>query len=192
MSIVIFLRHAETTANEQGLVSGRSFETDLTEHGIKQAHLAGERLVTHSESIAFVVSSNLTRTNHTAHIVNKVINKEIRYDGRFQEKHHGDYDGVSWVLVKEAIKEIEEDQCPHFGGESGDDFRERIVEPMCEYLHREEEIILVVSHGFTGRILMESFFGENRHFGNAEHVIFDPAAIPNLSGICAPYMEIEL
>ncbi len=190
MSVVIFLRHAETTANEQGLVSGRSFETDLTEYGIKQAHLAGERLVVHSESIAFVVSSGLTRTNHTAHIVNKGLNKKVICDARLQEKHHGDYDGASWEVVEEVIKKIEDDQCPHFGGESGDSFRERIVESMCEYLHREEEMILVVSHGYVGGVLTKSFFGAEKYFGNAEHIIFDPAEIPNLSGICALYMEI--
>ena len=56
----------------------------------------------------------------------------------------------------------------------------------------EEEMILVVSHGFTGRVLMESFFGGEIHFGNAEHTMFDPAEIPNLSGICAAYIETEL
>jgi broad specificity phosphatase PhoE len=192
MSKVIFLRHAQTVANEQGLISGRAFETDLTDHGIKQAHQAGEILIPHKYSIAFIVSSGLTRTNHTANIVNKKLDKEIFYDKRLQEKFHGDHEGLHRDIVFTEKAGIENDQCPYSGGESVDEFKERVVEPMCEYLHKEEEAILVVSHGFTGKVLTEVFFGEEMHFGNAEHTIFDPAEIPNLSGICSAYIEIEL
>ena len=195
MSIVIFLRHAQSTANEQKLIAGNNcdyYDPDLTKNGISQAQQASLKLLPYINSISFIVSSNTTRTNHTANIVNKELGKEIFYDSKLQEMFHGDFEGKHTSLYYEAIKDIEDDQCPYFGGESKDEFKHRIVKPICEYLQRNENSILVVSHGLAGKALTQSFFGEALRLDNAEFVIFDPTTIPNLEIICHIHQEIEL
>lgn len=82
MSTLYLIRHGETINNtaRRNVPSTYNYEKKcpdppLNETGVRQAHLLGQRL--EHCSINVIYSSDLLRTQQTAHIINEYIGKEI-------------------------------------------------------------------------------------------------------------------
>lgn len=186
MAVVIFMRHGQTQYNVEERLTGRSSDPELTENGVSQAEKVGKILYEHHiESIDYIVSSNMTRTNQTSAIVNKLLNKPMFFDADLQEVDRG---GLEGQFLKDALPIIYdlEDHKPHpiHGGESTNEFQQRVVKGACKYLHSSEEKILLVSHGFSGAMITKTLIEEEIHLSNSEIVILDPNKIPDFLGKC--------
>lgn len=185
MAVIYFIRHGETDLNAQGRFVGRNLNPSLNEHGEKQAHLVKESLKLIPHDVAYIVSSNMTRTNQMAEIINLHFDLRIILDNNLQEKDKGALEGR---LISEALPIIERladhEVHPIYGGESEIAFKSRVIPPMCKYLSSEKEAIIVVSHGYVGAKLADYFLEEKHNFKNSELKVFDPAQI-DLAGKCS-------
>ena len=118
---IVYMHHAErdkSSDSEWGSFE-RTFD-DITEIGKKQAELLAQRLK--NEKISAIVSSPYLRCMHTAEIINKYHNLEIKEDSRFNEIQKDE----EWIsLLKRNMEAIDE-----------------IVKS-----HSDDEIILCVTSG---------------------------------------------
>ncbi len=68
---VDWVRHGQNVANVTRTMSHRVFDGDLTERGIREAHLLAERLHAEGRRYATVACSPLLRARHTAEILTR-------------------------------------------------------------------------------------------------------------------------
>ena len=184
MAIVYLMRHGETSYNLEGRLTGRGSDPELTEVGKAQANHVGESLKLDA-IISLIVSSNMTRTNQTAEIINQNLNLEIHLDNNLQEKDKGGLEGALIEFGLPLLESLEDHEMhPIYGGESNNEFKARIIPSICKYLNSSEEAILLVSHGFVGAVATQFFFEEKVIFPNAHYMEFNPAAISDLAGKC--------
>ncbi len=185
MAKIYLMRHGETTSNVKGIFSGRGSDPELTDNGKTQADIIG-KLFKAEYQINYIVSSNMTRTNQTATIINQHLNLITHYDNEIQEKDKGKLEGelISFGLpVLELLQDNETH--PEYGGESDATFRVRIVNALCKYFALETETILLVSHGFVGIMAAKAFLGEAVKFNNTHFITLDLEQIPDLAGKCS-------
>ncbi len=185
MAIVYLIRHGQTHYNLEGKLTGRGSDPELTEVGKAQADQAG-KLLKLGANISLIVSSNMTRTNQTAEIINQHLNLEIHLDNDLQEKDKGGLEGALIEFGLPLLESLEGHEThPVYGGESNDEFKDRIIPSICKYLNLSVEGVLLVSHGFVGAIASQVFFEEKTTFHNAHYMEFNPAAIIDLAGKCS-------
>lgn len=118
---IVYMHHAERDKSSDAEWGSfeRTFD-DITEIGKKQAKLLAKRLK--NEKISAIVSSPYLRCMHTAEIINKYHNLEIKEDSRFNEIQKDE----EWIsLLKRNMEAIDE-----------------IVKS-----HSDDEIILCVTSG---------------------------------------------
>lgn len=102
--VIYIVRHAESIANSQGIYQGQSYDTDLSELGIKQA----ERLAKRSQELGIkkIISSPLRRCYQTALAVSKSIDCPICVDQRIVEINHGVWEGKHKDWIKENYPDL--------------------------------------------------------------------------------------
>jgi 2,3-bisphosphoglycerate-dependent phosphoglycerate mutase len=150
-SELIIVRHGETEWNKLDIIQGH-LDSPLTAKGIEQAKLLAERLA--AIAVDIIYSSDLGRTHATAEIIASRCAKPIVLDSRLREKHEGIIQGNDWPTVQAnypeiyaAIKSLDPDYVPP-GGESYNQFLQRIVGVITEVSRRHEHLkILIVTHG---------------------------------------------
>lgn len=186
MAVVIFMRHGETHYNVEKRLTGRGSDPELTANGISQAQGVGRFLYeNHIETIDYIVSSNMTRTNQTAHFVNQHLNKPIFLDPDLQEIDRGGLEGRFLEEALSIIYELEDHEShPVHGGESTLEFQQRVVKGTCKHLHSSANTVVLVSHGFTGAMVTKILKEEEIHLSNSEVVVLDPKDIPDFIGKC--------
>ncbi len=172
MSKKIFVvRHGESEANAAGLMAG-TYDTPLTKSGHAQTKKAGTDLK--GEGIELVVCSPLTRTRQTA----ANIAREVGYDPDkivenelFIERNFGPYEGRDYqeYLAHHDAGKLED------GVEEIADLHARVVRGFDWLRSRPEKVIVVASHGSTGRMVKivarempHSDFHLIERIGNAE------------------------
>ncbi len=185
MSIIRVLRHGETTYNANGLLTGRGSDPALTEQGKLQAEKVGQHLYdNHYDDIELIVSSNMTRTNETAGIINNFLNKTMLFDPEIQEKDQGGYEGHSKDYALPIVNGLPDDVShPIHGGETRSEFDKRITTAICKYHAMPEHTILLVSHGFVIERLSLFFKEIEAQAHNAHILTLDPEEI-NMAGKC--------
>lgn len=150
MKTVYFIRHAETDALVDGVMAGGEYETSLTDHGRQQARAAGKAL--RDKHIELIVSSPMERTKETAEIIADEVGIDrgtIIENELIIERAFGSYSGKPYQEYRDDLKasQLEPGEV-----EKTEDLEKRI-RSMFEWLRsRPEEVILVVSHGATGRM----------------------------------------
>lgn len=92
---IYVIRHGETDVNLQNRINSLN-DDDINETGIKQAKITREKVK--NIDYDFIICSPLTRTKHTAEILN-CKNKKIIYDDRLVERGAG-------VFTKKLIDNI--------------------------------------------------------------------------------------
>ena len=101
---IVYMHHAERDKSSDAEWGSfeRTFD-DITEIGKKQAELLAQRLK--NEKISAIVSSPYLRCMHTAEIINKYHNLEIKEDSRFNEIQKDE----EWIsLLKRNMEAIDE------------------------------------------------------------------------------------
>lgn len=176
MSTLYLIRHGETINNtaRRNVPSTYNYEKKcpdppLNETGIRQAHLLGQRL--EHCSINVIYSSDLLRTQQTAHIINEYIGKEIIERSGLREIDMGEMNLRSFEELKEEFPDFynnwnrHDTDMPYPNGETGRDVLKRAVKVIKEIIDENVENAAIVTHGGVIRVLISVFLGmplENR------------------------------
>ncbi len=156
MPELFFIRHAESKANEQGILAGR-LDFPLSDRGLKQAEETAEKFCSIFE-IDRILGSPLLRARQTARAFEKCTGIQAEIKGELAEQHLGRYSGMSYKEIEEEEgyahdRSARWDWIPEGGGESYSMIARRI-EPLLEELSGigEKSRILLVTHAVTLRI----------------------------------------
>lgn len=173
MKTVYFVRHGESEANANGLMAGREYESPLTENGKQQAKKAGQYLK--GKGIELIMVSPMERAKQTAEEIAKELGldkSKIVESELVIERAYGSYSGRDYSIFKRDAEagQIDESQL-----ETPEDLYNRVKEAFKWLAVRPEKVILVVSHGATGRMfrlvdqkIPHSDFHTIKRFENAE------------------------
>ncbi|MBM7614094.1 histidine phosphatase family protein [Alkaliphilus hydrothermalis] len=162
MKKIYLVRHGETNWNIQGRTQGWQ-DSSLTNEGLRQASLVAERLKW--EKIDVVFSSNLKRAKSTAHIIADELNVPCHLTEGLKEMGFGLWEGLTVEEIRQQFPN-ELDQwhtTPHTAmipeAEDLIAAQKRMVYFFEEVIQREEENILLVSHGTSIKLLLMFFLG---------------------------------
>ena len=153
---IYVIRHGQTDVNVENRINSLN-DDDLNEIGIIQAKQVGKKL----EKIEynFIISSPLTRTKHTANLLN-IKNKDIMYDDRLIERDAG-------IFTKELIENIDEDdwwninpKVDYKDAETVKNVLKRVYDFLDELKDKyKNERIILVTHGGTSKAISCYFYG---------------------------------
>lgn len=153
MTKIYLTRHGETEWNRQCRFQGHK-NSDLTDKGILAAELLAERI--EEIDLDCIISSPLMRAYNTAQIVKGSKNIDIiKHDG-LKEINLGDFEGMSYMQIKEESPEILEsiERDPfnnrYPNGENLKEFYNRVTSAFKEIIDRcRNKTVLIVAHGGT-------------------------------------------
>lgn len=149
---IILWRHGQTDLNKQRRLQGSS-DYPLNSTGQSQALSAANRIATLHPTV--IVSSQLTRAHDTAKALAAKTALDIHIDSRLQERSFGAWEG----MTVDEIATIDPDRLAMWraGEEPGGDVETRlmtgarvaeaIVDWNDELAGRQEETVVIVSHG---------------------------------------------
>jgi broad specificity phosphatase PhoE len=105
----IFVRHGESTSNQQRGVAGRTLDVDLSEKGSQQAQETGTQLFDNQANLDAAYSSPSLRTRKTADFILQCFDQigSLHLDERLYEKYYGPYEGATEEEYA-PIKKLEE------------------------------------------------------------------------------------
>lgn len=170
------VRHGETVENKNRICQGQTHGT-LTPKGIAEAHLVGRALADIPIDICF--SSDLRRAHDTANIIGEehLLPFDIITDERLRERYYGSFQGKVFPVTA--------DHYYHPEAEPPMEIAERLRSFLhdIELQYSDAEHVLIVSHGFTLRILLAVFsdleperWSEVTEFNNTSLTIVDGPA----------------
>lgn len=149
---LIFVRHGHTLFNQLGLTQGWC-DSPLTELGKKQLSLLEKKLS--YINIDAIYCSDLTRTYHSATLLNMNRNLPIHRDERLREVYFGYFEGTP-VHLRDCFHLESSDWMNDFkmnyashGGENLEDVIKRHDDFYQEILknHESQQTIMIVGHG---------------------------------------------
>ena len=157
------VRHGSTQLSSEDRFSG-AIGVDLSSEGQQQAARLGERV--RDDGIAAVYSSALSRAVETAKIVSSACGLEPMIRNELREISHGPWEGLTRREVEERFPDDyaawEEDPFTFApaGAESGVVVLARALPVIREIItNHEGQLVLVVSHKATIRLLLCSLLG---------------------------------
>jgi len=177
MTTFIFLRHAESTANVEGILAGRLPGTFLTKKGERQARAL--TLIIRKFAIDRILSSPLERCLQTVQPVANVMHKRVEKDPAFLEMNYGEWSGRSLKeLRKESGWKIIQRTPSQFTFPQGEGFTSAAnrVERQLNKLSRKfpKKRILIVSHGDI--IKLAAAKALNMEIDDFQRIIVDPCS----------------
>src|SRR3989338_9392348 len=156
---IIFVRHAETKNNVNGIVQGPE-HGDINEKGEKEIKKVSELLK--DEKVDVFFSSDIPRCKITSEGINKFYNLTIQYTELIREKYNGDWTGKSYKDVGWDQLEGTFETRKVNNVESLIEVRSRareFVKQLMEKYGDTDRKILVVSHGAFLKILIGDLLG---------------------------------
>ena len=150
MTTFIVLRHAQSTANERGLLAGQLPGIHLSATGVDESEAIKETLA--KVTIDRVISSPLERCLQTIEPLVAAKNMKIATDDRLIEMNYGKWSGkkLSFLSVRPLWRKIQSSpsDVTFPDGESFSNMALR-VGSLLEELHRKypKESLLLVTHG---------------------------------------------
>jgi probable phosphoglycerate mutase len=149
-TITLLLRHGQTALSTERRFAGLS-DIELTETGVRQAKLAGERLAARG-GVDVIVASPLRRTRQTAEEVAAATSAPVEYDDDLRETDFGDWEGLTFTEAQRRWPEevaawLADPAAAPSGGESfaAVAVRVRAARERLMAAHARETV-LVVSH----------------------------------------------
>ncbi len=153
---IYVIRHGQTDVNINNLINSWN-DDDLNKTGIIEA----EKIVDKIKSIDydFIICSPLTRTKHTANIIN-VKNKKILYDKRIIERNAG-------KLTKTSLKNIDKNDWwslkPKYDYQDSESVIS-VIKRIYGFLNDikskyNNSNILIVTHGGVSKVIQSFFDG---------------------------------
>ena len=169
-----FVRHGVTEPNFRGFRCGGDLYIPLMDIGCDQAYLLAKQIERMGLRIGVIISGSLLRTRQTASIISGVLGEvPIVVEPLINERKLGEWNNRPIAETEELLTR----RVTPPGGESEDEFTQRIttaLEHMRPYLERRP---LLVSSKGVGRVLNGLLGGQGRmQVGNAEIVEFSVAS----------------
>lgn len=161
---VLLLRHGLTDYNAAGRFQGQT-DVPLNETGTVQATAAAARLA--GRGITRIVSSDLQRASVTAARVAEHLELEVELDPRLQEINVGTWAGLTGAEIGAIDPELwapisaGKDGRYSSTGETASDAAQRVVSAIIDHAQAadDDDVLLVVGHGFTTRLAALSLIG---------------------------------
>jgi probable phosphoglycerate mutase len=154
-----FVRHGVTDLNFRGLRCGGDMDIPLKDLGCDQAYLLGKQIEQLDLGIERIVASDLIRTRQTALIMSGVLRGvPIETEALLNERHLGEWNGKP-IADNEGM--LKKGVTPP-GGESEEQFTDRITRALGNLRTHFDRKILVVSSRGVGRIVNTVMGGEGR------------------------------
>jgi broad specificity phosphatase PhoE len=171
----LVMRHGQSKANVVGIIlssleEGKKPEWTLTELGERQstesALKAREAGILDAGTV--IVSSPFSRALRTAEMVKEVLGQsaDILLEEDLRERWFGELEGTSSENYKRVWSEDEQGILPSsYGAESAKDVQKRMYSVIERFENeREGQVILLVSHGDSIKILETMFRGVEPEF----------------------------
>lgn len=158
-------RHGETDYNREMRLQGRSIDSTLNKYGIQQVN----RFFEEYRDIPFelIYSSDLMRSIQSVEAFGELKIPHI-IDSRITEVSWGENEGKvlsPWVIhrFRRMVKEWQSGNHDYRipGGESATELKNRIDSFINDLNQREEQTILISSHGRAIRMLIARLMGES-------------------------------
>lgn len=159
MPQLFFIRHGQTRANVEGILTG-TIETDLTPKGIGEAKKLAIKL---TEQFDYYYCSPLKRTHQTLRAIKG--NVDFFIDERIIEVSTGDWQGkFKKELPEEEYKLYKKGLLNAPNGESLKDVDERIKSFLSEMFekYKQQDRILVITHNAFMRSLKRMFLDKDK------------------------------
>jgi len=171
-----FVRHGVTDLNFRGLRCGGDMDIPLKDLGCDQAYLLGKQIAQLGLGVERIVASDLIRTRQTALIMSGVLGGiPVDTEKMLNERHLGDWNGKP-IAENEGM--LKQGVTPP-GGESEEQFTDRITRALEKLRPGFERKTLVVSSRGVGRIVNTVMGGEGRlAVANGEVVEFSGVPAP--------------
>lgn len=163
MKTIITIQHTQSVHHTNGMV-GSWTDWELSELGINQAENIGEKLKSELEGKEFVMySSDLLRAKQTAEIVGKYLGVTPILRNELRERNLGKCCGKSIQWLRENIEKQERtiDDRMFSDAESRRDEWNRLKPFFEEIMSKDEENIMIVSHGDLLSVFNAMFLGQN-------------------------------
>jgi len=165
-----FVRHGITEPNFRGFRCGGDLDIPMMDIGCDQAYLLAKQIEKMSLRVGVIIAGSLLRTRQTASIISGVLGEvPIVVEPLINERRLGEWNNRPISETEELLTR----RVTPPGGESEDEFTQRIttaLEHMRPYLDRRP---LLVSSKGVGRIVNMLLGGEDRmQVGNGEIVEF--------------------
>ncbi len=182
MTTIFFLRHAESLANETGVLAGRTPGISLSKRGSKQA----KALVKYLSSFKFdvIVSSPLERCLQTIEPYLKKHQITLIEMNEFQEMDYGSWSGKELKkLSKKKDWQVIQERPETFTFPNGESFNEAATRVRVGLKKIEKEnsnqSILVVSHGDI--IKMATTVSLGLPLKNFQKLTIEPASLTSIN-----------
>ena len=181
MTTVYLVRHGRTTANEKGILAGRTKGVFLDELGILQAETLAKTL----ENIEFkkIIVSPMERCQQTAKILNQFSKNPLKpnIDSGINECDYGDWSNkkLSVLRKKSLWKNIQERpsvvEFPN--GEKMSNMLDRVKSTIFDNATKlkNDDNLLVVSHGDPIRSFIADSLGI--HLDHFQRITIDPCSL---------------
>jgi probable phosphomutase (TIGR03848 family) len=180
---VILLRHARSTANGSGVLSGRRPGIELADEGRRQATDLIGRLA--DVPLAALVRSPLLRCEQTLQPLSRERDLEPVVDEELSEVHYGDWAGRKLgELMQEPLWRVVQahpSAAVFPGGEGLADVQARAVAAVRRHdaqiaeQHGEHAVWLLCSHGDVLKSIIADALGQ--HLDAFQRIVVDPASI---------------
>ena len=148
---LFFIRHGQTDANRDGILSGGDSDVHLTGPGRDQARKAGTVMQRLDPTPGLIITAPLSRTLETTEILNIQMGLDVTVEPGLVERQLGEWNGLS-VEAKEPL--LTSGVTPH-GGEPNDLFRIRVLNVFRRLMPHYLRWPLLVSSRGVARILLE-------------------------------------
>lgn len=180
MTRILLIRHAHSTANDRGILAGRSAGVVLTDHGTTQANELAERLK--GVSIAKIHISPLERCHLTINPLLKKIPVKARpkivITEDLSEVDYGKWTGKKLsALYREKLWKVVQDRPSAMYFPEGEGLASVQVRAM-RAVHTaasEPGLQIIVSHGDVIKSIVAAVLGT--HMDNFQKIVIDPASI---------------
>ena len=179
---IVLVRHGRTSANERGILAGRSPGVTLDKVGQEQATTLATRLST--VPFATIVTSPLERTRETAeyiHAQQERTASDVVVDERFIECDYGKWTGQSLAtLAKKPLwKQVQShpSAVTFPDGESLMTMSMRAVSAIRDWTQRsrDADVLAVVSHGDVIKAVLADALG--MHLDAFQRLSVDPCSV---------------
>jgi len=168
MTRLYIVRHGQSEWNLHNKVQGTK-NTNLSELGIKQAHLLADRLS--NFDIDYIYTSDLNRAYETAKIIAEHNNKEVKKLTELREMSFGIWEGLTSNAINKLYKDLYElwktspEKVKIEKAETLEVVQKRIINSVKKIIRENpNKNILIVSHGTSIKALILGLLGIELHF----------------------------
>jgi broad specificity phosphatase PhoE len=159
MKEIYLIRHAQSEHHTKHFTGGWT-DMGLTETGVTQAELAGERLskIINDHSSICILTSDLIRARDTAIILAKHLEADVFLEPGLRELNNGCAAGLTIAKAKEIENPVTHptlDWIPYPEAESWRIMTQRIFKCMEQLSRKTSETAVIVSHGNSGIAIIQ-------------------------------------